>query len=95
MATVRHPKFTGSLSQRKTKWCPRCSHDVLLVNFHKNRSNVDGYAPYCKVCARSIQKEVQQRKKARQEGDKSLLNVSVLDDCNAINADFELTIGNE
>lgn len=45
-----------------TKLCKRCSRDLSLTSFARNRSTLDGLQFYCRACAADIYKERQAAK---------------------------------
>lgn len=42
-------------AQKDSKTCPRCSQELPLDDFGKNRSRKDGHEPLCKPCKRVYQ----------------------------------------
>ena len=38
-------------TQQKIKYCPKCNKTRSMSDFHKDKSNKDGHAFYCKECS--------------------------------------------
>ncbi len=36
----------------RTKVCQNCGVTKFLIEFHRNRKNIDGYRPFCKECGK-------------------------------------------
>jgi hypothetical protein len=55
----------------KSKVCPKCESEKNIVDFSKNKSNVDGLQTYCKTCIKILNKsytlspEAKERKRVR------------------------------
>jgi hypothetical protein len=60
-------KWLLSLRESGTKRCPKCTQILPFDNFGKNKTSIDGYMPFCKVCKSEIDKDYRNCDKNRQK----------------------------
>ena len=63
------------LNDSKTKYCPKCKQDKLLVGFNKDRATKSGYHGWCKKCqlekGRLYRKQPEIRKRINEKQNKN------------------------